>query len=232
MNVADVWKRWHVKLEFISNLYGSVPGDPEMVRAWLEARKPKARPPGGRSIDEVQAEVMETLANVEDVPEDRSLLVFQTLANGDGSRHLVIRAETVRAHLKDCARVISAQYLGRLKGERAFSTKVINGVYPDTKQEFLEISRVDGTPITKHDGEIDRAVHTFRGSALKRLQFVTPPSIIELTLQTLGDSIKRDDLETLLTYGGVHGYGGERSRDGGKYTFTLTEEVPSGKAKR
>lgn len=217
---VNVWKRWVVRWEFMSPLFGSVPGDPEMVKAWLDARKPKARPPGGRSIEEVQEEVLSTLAEGStDGAEERSLLVFQRYGG-----NLVIRTETIRAHLKDCARVISAQHIGKLKGERAFSTKVINGLYTDPAKPFTEIARLDGSLVKSHDGELDRAVHTFRGSALKRLQYVEPPSVIEFVLQTLGDSIKLSDLETLLTYGGVHGYGGERSRDGGKYFYTISEE--------
>lgn len=37
------------------------------------------------------------------------------------------------------------------------------------------------------------------------------------------DVLSEDDLKTLMLYGGMHGYGGERSEDGGRYAFTITK---------
>lgn len=223
--LPPLWRRWAVQWDFFTPLYASTPADPEVIRAWLESRTPTARPPGGRSIDEIQEEVVASLAtesSKEDEIVERTLLVFQ-YAPCEGERVISLRADTIRAHLKDCARVISAQYIGPLKGERQFSTKVINGAYPDPARPWIDVSRPDGPRCTKPDREEDRFVHTFRGNALKRLQILDPPTVITFTLKTLGDSLKRRDLEYLFQYGGVHGYGGERSRDGGKYVATFHE---------
>jgi hypothetical protein len=38
------------------------------------------------------------------------------------------------------------------------------------------------------------------------------------------DVVNEDDLKTLMLYGCVHGYGGERSEDGGRYAFTITRK--------
>ena len=188
---------------------------------WLEARRPTVRPPGGKTIEEIASEVIETLAEPEE--ERLSILTFQRNDKG-----LVLRAATIRAHLKDCARVLSSLYIGKIKGERSFATKVVNGLYPDERHYWIPILRPDGTPVETADGEKDKAIHV-RGphgepmNALKRFEFVEPARI-DFTLKILGGCIKTSDLEHLLTYGGVHGYGGERSDGEGKYLFTLTEK--------
>jgi hypothetical protein len=40
-------------------------------------------------------------------------------------------------------------------------------------------------------------------------------------------TVTRHDLERVMSYGGVHGYAGERGDGEGKYTFNL-EELPNG----
>ena len=216
----DLWKIYNVKWLFLTKLCGSVPGDPEMVKKWLDARQPKVRPASSKSIVEVQEEVFATL-NEETV--EQSILTFQRV---DGA--LVMRAATVRAHMKDCARVLSAQYIGKIKGERSFSTRIINGVYPDELQYWIPILRIDGTPVTAPDGTMDKAVHVrgIRGeplNSLKTFEFVNGARM-DFRLKILGKSASNDDLETLFTYGGVHGYAGERGDGEGKYSFTLDAE--------
>ena len=237
-----MWTIYDVRWTFLTRLCGSVPADPEIVAAWLKARRPAARPPGGKSIDEIQEEVLATLAEGEEAPP--SINTFQRV---DGV--CVIRAATIRAHLKDCARVLSAQYVGSIQGERSFSTRVINGVYPDPATYWVPILRPDGTPVSKHDGEQDRPIHV-RGprgeqlNALKRYEYIQParldfrlgvltakgarqrknPQTNQLESASL-PSVSRADLETVMRYGGVHGYGGERGDGEGRYTFTLTQEA-------
>jgi len=216
--MKTIWTEYEVSWEFLTKLCGSVPADPELVRAWLDAREPEARPAGGRSIDEVQEEVMATLLEVEAAP---SMLVFQRVGGV-----CVMRAATVRAHLKDCARVVSAQYVGKIQGERSFATKVINGVYVEESRYWLPVLRPDGTPVEDADGAYDKPVHA-RGprgqplNSLKRFEWIEPARL-DFRLKVLGDSVKQRDLETLMTYGGVHGYAGERGDGEGKYRFRMT----------
>jgi hypothetical protein len=215
-----IWTSYRITWLFLTKLCASVPADPEITKKWLEARQPRVRPAGGRSITEVQEEVFASLADEEQ--SQQSLLIFQRV---DGQ--LMQRAATVRAHLKDCARVLSAQYIGKIKGERSFATKVINGVYLDELEYWLPILRPEGDAIMKADGQLDKAVHV-RGprgeplNAIKCFEFVQPARL-DFTLKVLGDSVKRADLETLMQYGGVHGYAGERGDGEGKYTFTIDE---------
>jgi len=220
--VSSVWTPINVKWDFLSNVYAQVPGDPEVIAKWIESRKPRVRPPGGKSIDEIQEEVLQSLAEGEPEPEYQ-MLVFQ-YTELEGERVIALRQETLRAHLKDCASVLSAQFIGKVEKERSFAVKFKNAVYLDPRQRWLPLRREDGTPITKPDGEIDRMVHTWRGNALKRIQYLEAPCSVTFRLLLLGQSITAKDLGRVLDYGGVHGYGGERSLDGGKYLATILSE--------
>lgn len=217
--VKNIWTSYKVTWLFLTKLCASVPANPEIVEIWTKARRPKVRPPGGRSIAEINEEVVSTLIEGEEEPE-YSMLVFQ---RKDGQ--LVVRAGTVKAHMKDCARVLSTQYIGRVEGEKAFSTKIINGVYPDPIEYWLPIKRVDGSPLLQADGTHDKPVHAKgpRGiqiNALKTFEYVEGARL-DFTLMVLGKSVKEDDLHYLFSYGGVHGYAGERSDGEGKYSYTL-----------
>ena len=220
-----MWTRYRVRWDFLTQLCGSVPADPEIVKAWLDARKPRVRPPGGKSIDDINEEVLATLAAGDELSDaDSNILTFQRHEGG-----CVQRAATVKAHLKDCARVLSNQYIGRIEKERAFSTRVINGVYHDPAVYWIPILRPDGTPVEKHDGERDKAIHVRGMAALKRFEWIQPARMdfTLLVLTAIGNkpSVSEEDLGTLMEYGGVHGYGGERSDGEGRYTFTITKEA-------
>jgi len=221
--VLPLWTTYRVTWNFLTRICGSTPADPEVIQKWLEAREPRVRPAGGLSIQELNEEVVASLERGDEYePQNFSYLVFQ---RHDG--HLVMRYSTVRAHIKDCARVLSAQFVGRVQGERAFSTRVINGVYLDEREYWLPLHRPDGSVLTTHDDHFDKMVHVRgpRGEslhALKRIQFVAPPVTLTFTLKVLGRSVSEIDLHHVFQYGGVHGYAGERSDGEGRYEYTLT----------
>lgn len=251
--LQSVWTRYMLRMTFVNNLCASVPASPKLIKAWLDARKPAVRPPGGKSIDDINEEVLARLAKGEgEAPQEFNKLVFERDPSGD--RALVVRAATVRAHTKEAARVLSTEHIGVIEGEKRFSTRVINGVYFDIRHELLAIRRPDGTVVTEPDGELEKPVHfsTAQGprSALKCFDFVKPPSMIEITLFVLASPVKRKtkkkavegeapepepepeakpsvsvaDLFKIYEYGGTHGYGGERGAGQGRYTFELFKE--------
>lgn len=253
-----LWTEYKVSWTFLTKLCGSVPADPALVKAWLDARKPNVRPPASRSINEIQEEVFSSIATeaeaaaAGEVEAEPSYLTFQrAVLDPKIGKQLVVRANTVRSHLKDCARVLSAQYIGSIEGERSFSTRVINGVYLDEYQYWLPILRPDGSPILEADDKQDKPVHV-RGprgepiSALKTFEWVEPARIdFKLKVLTAREgaikarakkdaagnpipartlsSVAAEDLGILMTYGGVHGYAGERGDGEGRYTFTIEE---------
>lgn len=251
-----IWVKYNVEWRFFTSLCGSVPASPDVVRDWLDARKPEVRPPGGKSLDEITEEVFATLAETPlDTEEqiERMLLTFQRV---DGA--LMMRASTIRAHLKDCARVISTQFYPRKEGEAAFSTRVINTVYPDPdgcvralNDLWVPLLGSNGERVTAATGRRTKFTHPRTGvSAIKIFEFVDE-AVMRFRLMVLAreqspepavqtaainpmkqkkdkpkivrSALKLSDFETLLTYGGVHGYAGERSDGLGKYTFTIEE---------
>jgi len=215
------WTRFRVSWLGLTKLCGSVPADPEIVKAWLDARTPRVQPPGGLTLDQINEEVLASLS--EDRPKDDSaILTFQRHAG-----RCVMRGATIKAHLKDCARRLSAR-VGKIEGESAFSTKVINYLYPDPTQYWVPVLRPDGTPVDKHDGEMDRPVTTRFGTALKRFEWIEPWRL-DFTVQVFTTSgrpaVGLEDLRKLLLYGGVHGYAGERGNGEGKYSATIEEDT-------
>lgn len=220
-SLPPLWNFYKVRWTFLTRLCSSVPADPAIIKKWLEAREPEVVPAGARSIEEINEEVLASVERGGGEPDQTfSMLVFQR-----DKGYLCMRASTIKAHIKDCARVLSAQYVGRIQGERAFSTRVTNGVYPDETQYWIPILRPGGELIADADGAFDKPVHV-RGpqgmmSALKRFEFVEPPSILEFTLKVLGKSVSETDLHHVFTYGGVHGYAGERGDGEGRYSYTI-----------
>lgn len=229
--LPPLWAYYRVRWTFLTKLCASVPADPDIVKAWINARQPRVKPAGALSIEEINEEVLASIERGEGEPDQSfSMLVFQ---RDQGC--LVMRAATVKAHIKDCARVLSAQFIGRIQNERAFSTRVTNGVYLDESVYWLPILQPDGAPVTDASGAYDKPIHT-RGpqgvqNALKRFEFVSPPSLLEFTLKVLGRSVSETDLHHVFSYGGVHGYAGERGDGEGRYSYTLTRlDVAEGSA--
>jgi len=221
-----MWTNYTIRLQFLDRLCGSVPGDPEMIKAWLEARMPAARPANTRSISEIQEEVLSTLAAPTETPEEeyeRKMLIFQRMNGG-----LVLRASTFRSHIKESARTLSSQWIGKLEGERSFSSKVLNGLYHDEKQYWVPILDSEGKPVTQASGIKEKAVHARMPNgqmlnALKAFEYVEGARVT-FRLKALGDSVREKDLQSIFMYGGVHGYGGERGDGEGRYTFTIEKE--------
>jgi len=250
MENENLWTVYNVRLEFLTALCASVPADPNLTFTWIESRKPKVKPPGARSIDEINEEVFATLAEQagvegEEEEEKVSGLVFQRV-NGV----LVLRTATFRAHIKDCAATISSFHVGKIEKvggrgwERSFAVQVKQCVYHEERDYWTPILRPDGTPVTEADGRMERPLHTYdRGkpiNALKLFEYVQPAradfklkvmNAVRRTKVKVGDKEKTvenhvpvvalKDLETLFMYGGTHGYGGERSNGEGRYIATI-----------
>lgn len=214
-----MWSTYQVRWRFFTPLCASVPANPEYIRRWLEARQPKTKPPQTKSIDEIAQEVIETTAQPE--PEIApSALVFQSINGG-----LVIRTATIRSHIKDVAQVLSSLYMGKIAGERSFAVRVKNAIYWDPEDYWTPILNMSGQQVTKHTAEVERPVHamTPKGpvNALKVFQTVEDAvlnfKLLVLTTPSGTPVVSEEDLKKIFQYGGVHGYGGERSYDGGRY---------------
>lgn len=206
-----MWKVAVVTMDFVGRLCGSVPLKKEIVDGWLKARMPKEKPEDGKTMEEIKAEVLDTIEDIQ----EKVTLGFQ--GNREG---FFIRGGTIKAHLKDCANQIKDIFKPEI---RAFRSKVANKVYID--EYFVHLKTTEGIPIKKSDGEFDQPVHvmTAQGprNALKTIQYLQNPQI-KFTLRLLEDKeIKPETVEKIFEYGSIHGYGGERGMGEGRYTFQI-----------
>jgi hypothetical protein len=220
-STLPLWTRYRVRWTFLTRLCSSVPADPDLIAAWIRARQPETKPPAGKSIEEINEEVVASLERGEgEADQTYSMLVFQRFQGG-----LVMRAGTIKAHIKDCARVLSGQFMGRLQGERSFAVRVVNGLYLDERVYWVPVLHADGTPFTDADGAFDKPVHVKgpRGvqNALKRFEYVEPGAVMEFTIKVLGRSVAGTDLNHLFEFGGTHGYAGERGDGEGRYEYSF-----------
>jgi len=208
-----------VTWQFTNLLCGSVPQNPDLIKPWLETRAPDVKPPEARDLTEIQEEVFETLSAP---TEERkvSVLGFQHV----DSFGLVVRGATIRAHLKDCARQLSRYVVGKVKGEASFAVRVVNTVY--VVDEWVSVLK-EGQMIRESEGWIEKPLSamTPRGpiSAFKRFAYVDQPTLV-FTLRILGGAVGKKDLESLMQYGGLHGYAGERGMGYGRYLIERLEE--------
>ena len=177
-------------------------------------------------------------------------LVFQRIPMADGSRVLAVRMATIKAHLKDCAYQLQTYTAGYVMGDKSLRAKVANAVYwpmispiiDFQRTPFVPILGADGQPLTEPTGVRQKAIHvkTMQGerSALKAFEYVEN-AILEFPLAVLTAPdrhvkrgkeiikvagrpvINEEDLKALMLYGGMHGYAGERSEDGGRYAFII-----------
>lgn len=224
----ELWSKYEVRLQFVGKLCGSTPLNPEIIQGWLEARKPSVRPANSKSMDDIHQEVLSTLAT-EDIQteneeiEKRVTLGFQNVNGG-----LVMRGGTMKAHLKDCARILSSMIYGKVKGERSFAVKLLNCL--NVEEYWIPVLK-EGQPVLEADDYLDKAVHvqTMMGprNALKRILFVNRPTMnFHLLITNTKDGkpvVSMDDLETVFKFGAVKGYGGERGDGEGRYAFKIQD---------
>lgn len=227
--MSEMWTHFEVEWKFITSLCGSIPADPDIQRKWLEARRPKHMPAGARPLEELQAEVASTMPTVEEEEEQR-LSVFQRVEGG-----LVMRSSTIRAHFKDCGRVISGLYYGKTEGEKSFAVRVLNGVYYPPDQYWVPIvNQADGKQFSAPSGTDDKTIHvtTRQGqrNAFKSFEYVENAQMtfqIKILTTPARDNkpgrlvVTEKELAELFEYGGTHGYGGERGDGEGRYEATF-----------
>lgn len=58
---SSVWVPYSVTLTFAGRVCGSVPANENVIKSWLESRKPSTKPPSGKTISEINEEVINRL---------------------------------------------------------------------------------------------------------------------------------------------------------------------------
>lgn len=195
-----MWTKYQVTLQFTNKLMGGIPKNEEVIKAWLDARKPSEaqyakRVAAGEEMTPVETLAEEVAAEVGATSdeEQRAWCGFKSDEKG-----LYIDGYPAKAHLKDCANVLQ-----KLLGVKALKSKLSDRVY------------------------VEHPVHvmTMQGprSALKRNDYVEKP-ILRFTLRVLEDEvITQELLESLFEYGSLHGFGAERGMGYGRYNWNLTK---------
>ena len=234
----QIWDYYEVIITFKNRLCGSVPLAKEMIKPWLESRKPTKAPENAKSIDDVAAEVSETLPKTIEEEIEKTTLGFQKDQFG-----LFVRAGNMKAHLKD-----AAQQMAKTLNITALKSKSANRIYIKEYRIYLErngeiIKKEDQDfndyvikgdiqgVISETDGTYEQPVHVWtpqgQRNALKRIHFLVRPTM-RFTLMILKTDEECDiDIVTyLFKYGSQHGFGGERSLLEGSYKATIRKIDP------
>jgi hypothetical protein len=231
----NLWQKYKVIWTFKNRLCGSFPENKDMISPWLEARKPANKPEGGRDMAEIEAEAIKSIEQENEEKVERTTLGFQR--NDD---FLVMRGGTIKAHIKDCARVLSSFGEKPQKGSglRSLAVRATNCIYPE--DYWVPILKEDKQGVWRKikvvDGEFDKAVHvqTAQGprNALKRIKYVENPTL-EFHLAILstpkGEVVSQAELEQIFEYGAIHGYAGERGDGEGRYEYEVVPVAHSAK---
>lgn len=217
-----MWKMFSLEMRFRDRLMGGIPKNPDLIKDWLEARKPSepafaARQAAGEPMTPV-AELAKEVEETVEAVEERAWTGFQSDDNG-----LFVRSDHVKAHLKDCANV-----LRKFEDVTAFRAKLADRVFPEPPRIYLmrTVEEAEKAFIVDPDGYWEHPVHVMtpkgKRSALKRTDYVTEARI-QLNLRVLDDGgITEKHLRDILEYGAIHGFGAERGLGNGQYDFTLS----------
>lgn len=233
----EMYDYFEVTFNFTGRLCGSVPLSKDLVPAWLEARKPKTKPEDARPMDDLVDEVNKSIEIQQeglDEEEIQKIIEKTTLGfQADSEGFLVVRMGTIKAHLKDCANQIKEAL-----GLTALKAKVANFVY---LVDYFNHILKDGKKIQESDNTYEQPVHAFVRSkgavekinALKVIHYVVNPTIKFRLMVMKNDKMSIGILIKILEYGGIHGYGGERSLGEGRYTASIKkaqrfEDAPVG----
>lgn len=240
----SMWTEYELTFRFVDRLCGSVPQARELIRPWLEARAPERKPEAvlvadatgpvavqPKTLDDIEAEVLETIGDGEVPSEDVQERI--TLGFHRDDTGLFVREGTIKAHIKDCANQVKdflvkagvASPRRKSSESIALRSLVANKVFVEPDRLYLYGS--DGKPIQEPHGDVERPVHVITPAgprnALKRVQYVVGAEITAY-LKVLNDGVITTGILTaIFDYGSIHGYGGDRSLGEGRYTFTLRE---------
>lgn len=243
------WSRYKITWIFQTTLFGSLPASEEVLIKWVQQqiKRGRLRPAEGESIEERRDRAVREVAEL--LPTEEELLEERTLAfkrapwmeilggtspwrwggqNGD-ARVISLWGGNIRSHLKECARTLSSLIMPRATGVKSLAVRFLNGVY--VAENWVPVMR-DGEFFSIGDTAEEFSVHAIdprtgaRLNSLKSVEGILSPSQVVYTLRImnkLGEKVQplvtEEELGLVMEYGGTHGYGQERGRGYGRYTF-------------
>ncbi len=212
-----MFKKYKISLNFENQFAAGIPEDPSRLLDFLDARAPTKVPEDAVPIEDLAEIVADQTLPSDDSSEEAAMTT--TFKQQDGT--LVYEARCIKAHFKDCAFILSKNFLEK----RGLKTAVANRI--QVGPEMLKLHR-NGEMLTDVDGKEIRpiTVQTRQGprTAVKIVKFVNAPQF-EFILTVLNDGVVDIDLlTTLLTYGGtMKGMGQDRNMGWGRYSFEIEE---------
>lgn len=254
--VGNLWLDYKVEFNFTTAIFGSFPGAESVLRSFVEQKieKGKLKLKDGEGIKKKISEARKTLPSGKEM-EDQRTLVFRRIPRewfGNNSyllkekkanSFLGVHGGSIRSHIKDCARALSQNFMPTAKGtgEKSLGVRATHGLY--VQDNWVPIVK-NGKPLSTFEFYEEFSIHTtdFRTGqpidSLKRCEGVRNPVSLSFILKTLGSAngesslISREELAVIFEYGGIHGYGQERSRGYGRYVYEITPLFTLGEKKK
>ena len=237
---VSVWEDIPITFTFTAPLYGSLPVEESKVAAFVEQKiaTSKLEPVRteiteggvikvkreGLSVEELYEEKVRQI--LEEKPiiaekeiEKRSL----TFLRREGQ--IVVFGGTLRSHVKDCARTLSSLVLPRkVEGQRSLAVRATAGLY--VREDWIPVLRgnkpqKDGEMWSEFFLHLTNPATGAPMSSIKRVEGFHPGVTLSFTLAVLSRVVTMQELEMILMYGALHGYGQERSRGMGRYEFAI-----------
>lgn len=217
---ADLFRDLTVQMTTRNRLMAGVPSDPKLVAAWLESRGLTEKV--AETLEQVEGATAESDQEQQAVADTAEANVARLVFKRHHDHALMVSGYTVKAHLKDAANVLKTKL-----GIKALKSKFADRAYVLADEIILR--RPNGESIRDLDGSWEHAIQimTRQGprSAIKANDFLEPPVVIEFTLRLVDDKQVIPDMDkllvALLSYGGLHGYGPERSLGFGRYDWQV-----------
>ena len=213
------WRVYDVTLKFRERVMAGIPrtGDTGILEGWLKGQGVEEAEDRAAIAQETAQEIAD---QVEEVIEKNSSMF--KVYNGS----LVLEARQIKALLKEMASVS-----GFNSDYRGLKNLLQHGLF--VKPHYIPLG------VEEESGALERTVHTFRGSAIKRADYVetpevsfqvwalpTNPVVRRQRRKKEGDLLFDEMLEQLFLWGQENGLGAWRTQGEGQYdlvNFKLVE---------
>lgn len=250
--LPGLYNRYRVTIEFLTQLEGGVPTNPDMIRNWIRARMKKAgRAVGDEELERLVQEHANKAPRLAEAETTEAMvadsLLWNTFAR-DVEGRPCFEARCVKAFFKENANILKDVLAAEAKAQgRGQKTKkdgsdggsVYNTMYRAKVAEQLFVEGVylplmrRGEPLADVDGQAEKAVHvmTMQGprNALKRFDFIDPergPVSLAFDVRVLRDGVVTEhDLLRMLEHGQENGMGASRSQGCGRFKVLAIEEL-------
>jgi len=213
------WDVYRVELEFVREVVGGIPKNPEVIKAWIMSRAKRS----GKTEAEARKLVEKVCEEVDaDEEAEKTWVTFKKDDKG-----LYLEDRNVKAMFREAFNV-----LGLFQGKGAVARRQLFQHGFVIKPYRIHFER-NGEPIKEPDGYHERTIHvmTMLGprSALKREDYIKPPArisfevwIVKQNRDVITEQHLRDALEVASE---AIGLGASRSQGFGRFKVLKFEKI-------